>query len=578
MTGSKGNTEGSKPAHKMKIEKDIFIPARDGVRLAADIYRPDAKGKFPALLAFSPFSKELQGLVLTFPPQNRPNVLWDGSIEAGDPAYTVPRGYVHVIADSRGTGSSEGEYDSFGGIGKRSKIGKDGYDMIEWIAEQEWCDGNVGMIGISIFAMAQILTAAEQPPHLKAIFPSGGWYDVYRTNWHGGIFWLMARAAIDGRGGDSGFAWGNPVSSTEQALGKEGFAELIEKRLADPDIKNYPNFFYMLKHPKQTPVFLDLLLNDYDGPYYWEGEGSTKFDKVKVPVYTGVNWGRPWFVDEAFDCYQGVQGPKKILMAPLPPMVDRPFHEHHEEIIRWYDHWLKGIDTGMMDEPPIKMFVGGTREWRFEEEWPLARTKWQDFFLRPRNRISEEPEAMDTDSVPPDGFYQAPLRVSDVIGVVKYATGPLPAELEITGPCALYLYAAIDTDDTNWMAKLLDVAPTGKATEITTGWLKASHREIDAAKSKPWQPHHPHTKSDPVTPGEIYEYAIWMGQISNVFRKDHRIQLEIRSVEAADDPHVALMAPDSFHLNSSRATCHKIYRDRKYPSRLVLPVIPAKKS
>lgn len=174
MARSKKTIENSKPIHKMKIEKDILISMRDGIRIAADIYRPNAKGRFPALLAFSPFSKELQALVLTFPPQNRPNPLWDGCIEAGNPAYTVPRGYAHVIADSRGTGGSEGVYSNMGGMGKQGyTIGQDGYDMVEWIAKQPWCDGNVGMIGISIFAMAQIQTAAERPPHLKAIFPSG---------------------------------------------------------------------------------------------------------------------------------------------------------------------------------------------------------------------------------------------------------------------------------------------------------------------------------------------------------------------------------------------------------------------
>jgi len=575
MKNVKKDVEGSKPVHKMKIEKDLSIPMRDGVKIASDVYRPDAEGRFPALLAFAPFSKELQSLILTFPPQNRPNPLWDGCIEAGNPAYTVPRGYVHVIADARGTGGSEGVYSNMGGMGKKGyTIGQDGYDMVEWIAKQSWCDGNVGMIGISIYAMAQVQTAAEQPPHLKAIFPSGGWYDVYRSHTHGGIFWLMSRAAIDGRGGDSGFAWGNPQSTMMTELPKEEFEKRIEERLSDPDVKYYPNFFQLLKFPKQSPIFLDWILNPYDGPFFWDNEGSTKFSRIKVPVYTGVNWGRPWFVDEAINCYLGVQGPKKLLMSPLPPMVDRPFHEHHEEITRWYDYWLKGIDNGIMDEPPIKIFVEGKNEYRFEDEWPLARTEWKEFYLRPRNRISNDPEPLDTEAVPPDGFYQAPLRVTDAISVVRYATQPLPADTEITGPCALYLYASIDTDDTNWMTKLLDVDPFGKAKEITTGWLKASHRELDANRSKPWQPYHPHTRSEPVTPGKIYEYAICMGNIANVFKKGHHIQLEIRSVEGPDDPHVALMAPDSFHLNSSRATSHKIYRDREHPSRLVLPVIP----
>ena len=122
-------------------------------------------------------------------------------------------------------------------------------------------------------------------------------------------------------------------------------------------------------------------------------------------------------------------------------------------------------------------------------------------------------------SVPPDGFYQAPLRVTDSISVVRYATQPFHKDTEITGPCALSLYASIDTGDTNWRVKLHDVDRSGKAKEITTGWLKASHRELDESKSRPWQPYHPHTRSEPVKHGEIYEYAIWMGHIANVFKK-----------------------------------------------------------
>ena len=563
----------SQPKYGIKKEKDIYISMRDGVRLAADVYRPDAEGKFPALLALSPYGKELQELVLSFPPQALPSNLWDGCIEAGDISYIVPRGYAHVIADLRGTGHSEGEYAGLSGIG-RNEEGRDGYDLVEWIAQQPWCDGNVGMVGISYYAVMQIQTAAEQPPHLKAVFPYGGAYDIYRLNYHGGIFWLMLRAAIDGRGGDSGFAVKNVVSAMMKKLTKEEFERRVEERLNDPDVRNYPNFYHMLKYSQRSPVFLDLLLNPYDGPFYWEGEASTKFDKVEVPVYTGINWGRAWFVDDTINCYLGVKGPKKLLMMPFPPMVERPFHELHDLIIRWYDHWLKGIDTGVMDEPPIKIFVEGIRQWRYEEEWPLARTKWTEFYLRPRGRLSMESEPLDTDIVPPDGFYQAPPTVTNVVQSIKYTSPPMLEDMEVTGPIALYLYASIDTDDTNWMVKVRDVDPSGTKIEVSTGWLKASHRELDESRSTPWRPFHPHTRSEPVAPGKIYQYAIPIGAISNVFRAGHCIELEIRSIESAGDPTLVLLAPDSFHLNSSRATTHKIYRDKNHQSRLLLPVIP----
>jgi uncharacterized protein len=136
-------------ASKMKIEKNVRIPMRDGIHLAADIYRPPAPGKVPALLALSPYGKELQAPALTLPPQARPSPLWDGGIEAGDISAVIARGYAHVIADVRGTGGSDGElvgnYD-LGGHGE----GKDVYDLVEWMAQQPWCDGNVGMMAFPI--------------------------------------------------------------------------------------------------------------------------------------------------------------------------------------------------------------------------------------------------------------------------------------------------------------------------------------------------------------------------------------------------------------------------------------------
>lgn len=142
--------------------------------------------------------------------------------------YIVPRGYAHVIADSRGTGHSEGLYAGVSGIGGNLE-GKDGYDLVEWVARQPWCDGNVGMIGISYYAVIQVQTAAERPPHLKAIFPFGGAYDTYRMNYHGGIFWVMLRAAIDGRGGDSGFAVKNVTSAMKKNLSRRNLSAASKK-------------------------------------------------------------------------------------------------------------------------------------------------------------------------------------------------------------------------------------------------------------------------------------------------------------------------------------------------------------
>jgi len=191
-------------------------------------------------------------------------------------------------------------------------------------------------------------------------------------------------------------------------------------------------------------------------------------------------------------------------------------------------------------------------------------------------RRSDRVEPLDSQSVPPDGFYQAPLTVTSTVHSLRWSTPPLVQDMEVTGPGALYIYVSIDTDDTNFIVKLCDVDPHGNRTQMTTGWLKASHRELDEEKSLPWRPHHPHTRSVPVVPGEINQYAIVIHSMSNVFRAGHRIELEISNQEPFGDASIALLPPDSFHLPSVRATTHKIYRDRNQASYLLLPVIPRK--
>jgi len=157
---------------------------------------------------------------------------------------------------------------------------------------------------------------------------------------------------------------------------------------------------------------------------------------------------------------------------------------------------------------------------------------------------------------------------------VKWTTAPLLADTEITGPAALYLHVAIDIDDTNLIAKLYDVDPQGNHQVVSSGYLKASHRELAAAQSKPWRPHHPHTRSVPVPPGEVIEYAIRIYSFSNLFRAGHRIQLELMCNEPFADAFAQLLPPDSYHLPSGHATTHKIFRDARHPSHLLLPVIP----
>ena len=178
----------------------------------------------------------------------------------------------------------------------------------------------------------------------------------------------------------------------------------------------------------------------------------------------------------------------------------------------------------------------------------------------------------------PDCFLQQPLHLSNKRDSVKYISPPMSEDLEVIGPVALHFFASIDQDDTNWIVKLSDVAPTGAETRLGKGYLKASHRALDAGKSKPGRPYHPHTKEavEPVKPGEMYEYDIALGVVTNVFKPGHRIKLEIESLESPRDPEMQI----HYHppLNSSRTTLHKIYRDREHQSYLMLPIAGKKPS
>ena len=270
-----------------------------------------------------------------------------------------------------------------------------------------------------------------------------------------------------------------------------------------------------------------------------------------------------------WDVYNNIDAPKKFLVKPNGP-EERPWREDLDEMIRWHDHWLKGNDTGIMDEPPIKIFVPGINRWRLEKEWPLPGTEWTKCYLRRWEGLLFEPELYQPE---PDCFLQQPLHLSNKRGSVIYLSPPMPENLEVIGPTALDLFASIDQDDTNWIVKLYDVAPTGTETRLGKGYLKASHRALDPDKSTREAPYHLHTREsmESIKPGEIYEYNISLGAITNVFTPGHRIKLTIESLESPRDPEMQI----HYHsrLCSSKTTLHKIYRDREHQSHLLLPII-----
>lgn len=561
---------------RIAVRKDLQVPMRDGVTLVADSYaasggQHSGDEPRPALIALSPYGKELQALALTMPPQRRPSPMWDGCIEAGDIARVVSEGYVHVIGDLRGSGGSGGEHIgnyNAGGV----PLGQDAYDFIEWVAAQPWCDGNVGMIGISYYGSMQVLAAAERPPHLKAIFVSGGHYDFYETTYHGGVMWFMPRAAREGRGGDSGWAFTDRVKSRMlEKFSPEEIKKLVAERLADPDVAAWPNLVHVLNYPVHHEAWFDIVMNHLDGEWYEERNPVNLAANIDIPVWLQIDHGRGWTIDGTIELFNTLKGPKKLTIGPYPPMQSRPWIEEHDKMFRWYDYWLKGIDNGVMDSPALSVFVEGSRQYVDGSQWPPKDVSYKPLYLRPRRKLSPEPELMGPEAAAPDGFFQAPLTVTDKVEILSWSTEPFQEPAELIGAGAAHLFAEIDAVDTNFILRLWDAAPNGKRQLITTGYLKASHRELDEDRTTEGNPYHPHTRAVPVEPGMVEEYVLRLYPFAATFLPGHRLVVELSNDEPLSDEHNALLPPDAFHLPVGRPVTHKIYRDAIHQSRLVLP-------
>jgi predicted acyl esterase len=499
------------------------IPMRDGVKLAADVIRPAARGaKFPALVTSSVYTRQLQRGVIAL-----------GQNEGGISEFWVPRGYAHVIVDVRGSNDSEGHYDLFG-----AQEQQDLYDVIEWVAREPWCDGNIGMSGVSYMGRSQLFAAEQQPPHLKAIFPYDASCDFYRDAcFHGGI--------------PTNFTthWTQFVMNLHMTSGRSPNVDSLKKQL---------EIMYSHKYP-------------FDGPFYQERSAGPRLEKVGIPAYFGCGW----YMNElhlkgAFDGYNGTGSiPKRMMVGPRPWPL-RPWAGYHYEMLRWYDHWLKGMDTRVMEGAPIQLYIHGDDRWRSENEWPLGRTRWREYFLGgPAD--GREGKLLDAAGPEQGRRYEFDgLAAEANLGQPRltYRSEPMAKDMELTGPLALHLHASSSAPDIDWLVVMVDEAPDGKHRELCKGWLRASHRKIDPAKSTKAAPWHPHLEAEPLKPGTVTELPIEIWPICNVFKAGHRIRLEIAnsdSVVAANGrPHVWIRA---------QAT-NTIHEGGSKPSRLVVPVIP----
>jgi predicted acyl esterase len=363
-----GTGKISKREHAIAAKRNVSVRMSDGINIDVDIIHPESKGKFPVLLSISAFNKEIQSQHIWPAPTRSRRIrgMPDAVLEAPIADFWVRRGYVLIYGSVRGTGKSGGVYQY---LSKREI--QDTYEIIEWAAKQPWCNGNVGMIGQGYYAAHQSLVAQMEPPHLKAIAPIGTFWDNYRHFWWGGgilqkgfLRWLVSLVNFDIH---------TEKSVLLEKLGKAKYDKLIADALADKDIQGAPEIMDALKNPHKlgNANYLDIILQPIINDYWLERGAAIDFSKFKVPAYLGGAAHRP----SVFYYWPDMKMHKKLLLFP-PAYTDRPFYQLSWELLRWFDYWLKNIDTGIMDEPAVKLFVSGSNDWILADDFPIPGTRW----------------------------------------------------------------------------------------------------------------------------------------------------------------------------------------------------------
>ena len=529
---------------------DVAVPMRDGVRLSANVFRPGATGRYPAILLRTPYNKG----------------------DAITPAWQsfVNHGYAVVVEDVRGRYESGGKFEPI------NQEVNDGDDTLNWIARQPWSDGGVGMYGGSYLGIAQWKAALTQNPHLKAIFPYVSGDDDYRDRFYstGGAMKIGHR-----------LLW---LSENMRATGFD-----------PPDFKNYVSTLPVRRAgTAATGHFSDAWNIAVDHPAYdkfWKDVSIREHLKdIRIPVYSVGGWYDNYVESdlEAFSTLSKHNRADRILIGPWPHVFSATFPNVsfgkesqvslRPEQLKWFDRWLKDIDSPA-PAPPVRIFVMGINQWRDEEEWPLARARKEKFYLGPNGQLGFKPDQHPT----PDSFVYDPGNPVPTMGgavccdprvfpwgpmdqrqiekrpdVLVYSTAPLPSNTEVTGQIKAVLYASSSALDTDFTAKLVDVFPDGNARNLTDGILRARYREsLEYPK--------------PMTPGEVYRMTIDAGVTSNVFRAGHRIRVEISSSNFPRfdrNPNTGSLAADDREMRKATQT---VYHDHDRHSYLLLPVIPA---
>lgn len=506
----------------MKIDWDTPITMDDGLVLRADVFRPIAEGRYPVIFSYGPYGKGVafqEGYKTAWEIMARENpdavsgttnryANW----EVVDQEKWVPDGYVCVRVDSRGAGRSPGYLRH-----NDSRETRDLHLCIEWAASQPWSNGKVGMNGISYYASNQWRAAASQPPHLAAICVWEGWVDAYRdSSRHGGLACTFRKNWQDMQ-----------VKTVQHGVGQRGRKNPVTGELAcGPETLTEAELA-----KNREDMWGEVLARPLDSAYY--RERTADLSKVTVPLLSAANWGGQGLHPRGnFEGYLGAASRQKWLEVHGGSHW-APFYTDYGVGLqkRFFDHFLKGSDNGWQRQPPVQLQVRHPGErfvLRYEDEWPLARTRWTHLYLDPDGmRLTAAPAATEQ-SVTYDMMGE---------GLTFYAE-PFAAETEITGPSALKLFIASSTPDADIFAVLRLFDPDGREvvfqgaldphTPIGQGWLRASQRKLDAQRSLPYRPYHRHDEKQPLAPGEVYELDIEIWPTCIVAPPGYRIAITVR--------------------------------------------------
>jgi predicted acyl esterase len=551
----------SQPTHIMAHDDDVTVPMRDGISLLADVHRPAEEGKYPVLVAASPYPRQIQGLGAPA-----------GFIEAGASDFFVPRGYVHVITNCRGTGGSGGTFGFFDGQERR-----DMHDLVEWAAQQPWSNGNVGMVGISYFACTQMEAAVERPPHLKAIMPIAGTFDLYESATHHGLmsssFVTPFLFMIGMTSKHTNKLWRSTLMDAVRAvLLTPGIHEKFEMANGEAAIAGLKVLLKLHHdaHPRDD-LWRSIAAEHPFRDAWWEERNLLPLlDRVEVPVYLGCDWQNvPLHLPHTFTAFPRLKNSKHVQVAMMGDHgLSWPWESLHIEAIAWFDHWLKRQDTGILDGPRFRYVVQEADGWRTSDAWPIREAVPQSYALRADSVLGEgEGEAgsrtyMNLGS----GLNRPRASETDPPAFLHWTTPALPQDLDLTGPIELQLDAACTAPDTAFVTVLQDVDENDKAVNVTAGYLRAGLRALDEATSIPGAPVLPCRTFEAVPVGEKVSYRIPLVPNARRFRAGHKLRLYLTS----DDQNTDTPAMLEFrHASIGTSSFNTIFSS----SRLLLPVV-----